>query len=194
MLNLKNIREVKDGIIYLEIEIIDKIFEFLKTGKFNISIYNWSNSVVQKLADFGDFYSGELFNYYKQIIENYIIECKNNINEEDNVNLIDRFLFHTNNIYFLIYQMNKLFHYLERYYLKKNKTLSKVAIKLYKSIVFETFKNNIVEELDKYHIEQKNVDEESNSKIQSIKKIFEDIKLLNPKLIKENNEIKFVEE
>ena len=189
MLNLKNIREVKDGIIYLEIEIIDKIFEFLKTGKFNVSIYNQSNliSVVQKLADFGDFNSGQLFNYYNQLL-------KININEEDNVNLIDRFLFYIKNIYFLIYQMNQLFHYLERYYLKKNKTLSKVAIKLYKSIFFETFKNNIVEELDKYHIEQKNDDEESNSKIQSIKKIFEDIKLLNPKLIKENNEIKFVEE
>ena len=193
----KQINTVKELIIFLENEIICDIFEYLKTGKFQIkiNILSFSYSEIQKISDHGDYQSGTLFKYYKQIIENYIIDCTKKLRLENNNNLIDAFLFHTKNINFLIYWMYKIFRYLDRFYVytKTGTTLSGNAMNLYKSIFYEKFKNQIQNEIDNLK-NAKNDNQESDAKIQSVMKILQDIKLNLPKIIKENNEIKWIED
>ncbi len=193
----KEINTIKELIIFLENEIICDIFEYLKTGKFQIkiNILSFSYSEIQKISDHGDYQSETLFEYYKQIIENYIIDCTKKLSSENNVNLIDAFLFHTKNINFLIYWMYKIFRYLDRFYVynKTGTTLSGNAMNLYKSIFYEKFKNQIQNEIDNLK-NAKNDNQESDAKIQSVMKILQDIKLNLPKIIKENNEIKWIED
>ena len=64
---------------------------------------------------------------------------------------------------------------------------------LYKSIFYEKFKNQIQNEIDNLK-NAKNDNQESDAKIQSVMKILQDIKLNLPKIIKENNEIKWIED
>ena len=193
----KEINTIKELIIFLENEIICDIFEYLKTGKLQIkiNILSFSYSEIQKISDHGDYQSETLFEYYKQIIENYIIDCTKKLSSENNVNLIDAFLFHTKNINFLIYWMYKIFRYLDRFYLynKTGSTLSGHAMNSYKSIFYEKFKNQIQNEIDNLK-NAKNDNQESDAKIQSVMKILQDIKLNLPKIIKENNEIKWIED
>ena len=193
----KQINTIKELIIFLENEIICDIFEYLKTGKFQIkiNILSFSYSEIQKISDHGDYQSETLFEYYKQIIENYIIDCTKKLSSENNVNLIDAFLFHTKNINFLIYWMYKIFRYLDRFYayIKTESTLSGHAMNLYKSIFYEKFKNQIQNEIDNLK-NAKNDNQESDAKIQSVMKILQDTKLNLPKIIKENNEIKWIED
>ena len=193
----KEINTVKELIIFLENEIICDIFEYLKTGKFQIkiNILSFSYSEIQKISDHGVYQTETLFKYYKQIIENYIIDCTKKLSSENNVNLIDAFLFHTKNINFLIYWMYKIFRYLDRFYVytKTGTTLSGNAMNLYKSIFYEKFKNQIQNEIDNLK-NAKNDNQESDAKIQSVMKILQDTKLNLPKIIKENNEIKWIED
>ena len=193
----KQINKDKELIIFLENEIIFDIFEYLKTGKFQIkiNILSFSYSEIQKISDHGDYQSETLFKYYKQIIENYIIDCTKKLSLANNNNLIDAFLFHTKNINFLIYWMYKIFRYLDRFYVynKTGTTLSGNAMNLYKSIFYEKFKNQIQNEIDNLK-NAKNDNQESDAKIQSVMKILQDIKLNLPKIIKENNEIKWIED
>ena len=193
----KEINTIKELIIFLENEIICDIFEYLKTGKLQIkiNILSFSYSEIQKISDYGDYQSETLFKYYKQIIENYIIDCTKKLSSENNVNLIDAFLFHTKNINFLIYWMYKIFRYLDRFYVytKTGTTLSGNAMNLYKSIFYEKFKNQIQNEIDNLK-NAKNDNQESDAKIRSVMKILQDIKLNLPKIIKENNEIKWIED
>ena len=193
----KEINTIKELIIFLENEIICDIFEYLKTGKFQIkiNILSFSYSEIQKISDHGDYQSETLFEYYKQIIENYIIDCTKKLSLANNNNLIDAFLFHTKNINFLIYWMYKIFRYLDRFYVytKTGTTLSGNAMNLYKSIFYEKFKNQIQNEIDNLK-NAKNDNQESDAKIQSVMKILQDIKLNLPKIIKENNEIKWIED
>ena len=197
MINIKEIRKVKDAIIFLENEIMGDLFEYLKTGKFQIkkNILSSSYSIIQIIGDTGDDQSRELFHYYKEIIRNYIIDCSDKLSSKNNTNLIDEFLFHTKNINNLIYWMYKIFQYLDRFHMtaKESTTLSKCAMDLYKTIFYEKFKNQIQNEFDNLK-NTKNNNEESDTKIQSVLKILKDMDLKLPKIIKENNEIKWIED
>ena len=63
---------------------------------------------------------------------------------------------------------------------------------LYKSIFYEEFKNKIQYEINNLENEEKNGNvEETNDKILSTMKILEYLKFEKPKIIKENNEIKW---
>ena len=63
--------------------------------------------------------------------------------------------------------MNRLFGYLDRWYIRfKMKTsLSKIAMKIYKSIFFEKVKNNIFKGIDRLINEERNGNIESGNKI-----------------------------
>ena len=197
MINIKEIRKVKDAIIFLENEIMGDLFEYLKTGKFQIkkNILSSSYSIIQIIGYTDDDQSRELFHYYKEIIRNYIIDCSNKLSSKNNTNLIDEFLFHTKNIYFFMYWMIKVFHFLDCFYTKAKlkDSLSSIAFNLYKSNFYEEFKDNIQDEINNLKNEEKEGNKEASSKIQSIMKIIEDTKLLFPKSIKVENEIKWIE-
>ena len=88
---------IRETVKLLEAGIISEIFEFLKTGKgMNRKVSEYMNAYceVQTEAIRGDSNCEELLQYYTQLIENYIIECKNNLFEEsksNQSNLIDEF-------------------------------------------------------------------------------------------------------
>ena len=58
---------------------------------------------VQLLSDEGDQFSVQLFDYYNTTIKNYILECKNELVSENNINFFDKFSEYVYKINFLIY-------------------------------------------------------------------------------------------
>ena len=158
---------------------------------------NWSfiffnaYTVVETFAGLGDKECQELYDYYNQIIENYIIDCKKKLIEEEKSNLIDGFLFHSKNINFVIYHMQRIFSYLDRFYTiaKVKVSLSKSAMNLYKSIFYEEFKNKIQDEINTLEKEEKIANDELNSKIHRVKEILEEVNLENPKIVVQKRKI-----
>ena len=150
-------------------------------------------TVVIAFADLGNKECQELYDYYNQIIENYIIDCKNKLNDDEKSNIIEGFLFHTKNINFVIYYMQRIFSYLDRFYTiaKAKVSLSKSAMNLYKSIFYEEFKNKIQDEINTLEKEEKNANDELISKIQRVKVILKEVNFENPKIIREKGEIKW---
>ena len=153
-------KDIKTGIKNIEKYMINNIFNYLKNGVFpekNPDDYFYAYVNVQTLSDMGDNYSYDLFQYYNTTIKNYILECKNELTSENNINFIVKFLEFTNKINILIYWMCRVFTYLDRYYLKSVRiTLSESAMNLYKSIFYEEIKNNIFIEVNKLINEDRN--------------------------------------
>ena len=193
---------VRETIIFIETEYVNQIFENIKTGnmnKINKMTYMKVFTRINKETDRGDFQSRELFEYFCQIIENYIIDCKMKLIEESNTNqskLIDGFLFHTKNINYLIYMMILGFLYLGIYYIphRFHKTLFQIAMDLYKSNFYEALKDNIQDGINYLKNEEKNGNEESNEKLKNIMEILEYLKFEKPKIIKEQGKIKWINE
>ena len=102
MINIKEIRKVKDAIIFLDNEIMGDLFEYLKTGKFQIkkNILLSSYSIIQIIGYTNDDQSRELFHYYKEIIRNYIIDCSDKLSSKNNTNLFILF-FPSKKIFYL---------------------------------------------------------------------------------------------
>ena len=199
MKQAKDIKDFKTGRKEIEKEMIKNILEYLKNGVFpNNNPHSYMNAytIVQALSDMGDDKNRELLNYHNQTIENYIIDCKKELSTENNANLIDGFLLHTEHITFLIYWMNRIFCYLDRFYTKqKSKTsLAKHAMNLYNNIFFDEFKTDIFIEVNKLIKEERNGNLESRNKIKSVMKILNDSDLASPKIIKENNRIIWISE
>ena len=135
------IKDIKIAKKELEKEMIKGILEYLRNGTFpNNSPNSYMNAytVVQGMADGGDAESEALFNYHNRTIQGYIEDCSNLIKKESKGQLIDSFIKLTENINFLIYWMNRIFCYLDRFYTKakSKQTLSQNAIKLYKEFFF----------------------------------------------------------
>ena len=192
---------IEDGIKEIEKLMINDIFEYLNNGiaRNNKSSSNYLNclNIVYYFVDSGDAPSKRLLNYHNKTIEDYLNKCAKKLNSE-NINLIDEFLLYTEKINYLIWWMNKIFHYLDRQYNKSrgNFFLSKRAMNIYKSIFLEKLESKIFNEIDKLINEERNGNKniESINKIKKILEIFNYLNLKNPKIIKEKNEIKWVNE
>ena len=200
MKQAKDIKDFKTGKKEIEREMIRNILEYLKNGVFpnnNPNSFMNAYTIVQVLSDMGDDKSQNLFNYHNDTIKNYILDCTIDLRKENNTNLIDSFLHHTENITFLIYWMNRIFCYLDRFFTKtKNskKSLAKSAMNLYKDEFFSEFKSDIFIEVNKLIKEERNGNLESRNKIKSVMKILNDSDLASPKIIKENNRIIWISE
>ena len=185
--------EVKDGVKIIEEEVLNNIFEYLKTGKFKkISNDSYMNAftAINKLADKGDRNCAKLLDYHNRIIEKYIMECKIYLNLENYDNFINKFLEQVEKIYFLIYWMNMIFSYLDRFYTRaKDKiSLAHGAMNIFKSKYFDEIKNDIFIEVDKLINEDRNGNKEPRIKIKKILNILKDFELVYPKIIKINDE------
>ena len=193
------IKDIKTARKELEKEMIKGILEYLRNGTFpNNSPNSYMNAytIVQGMADVGDTESEALFNYHNKTIQGYIEDCSNLIKKESKGQLIDSFSKQTEHINFLIYWMNRIFTYLDRFYTKaKNKhSLSENAISLYRQFFFDPVQTDIYTEVNKLIKEDRNCNIESRPKIKTILKILYDIDLANPKIVKENNKISWVSE
>jgi uncharacterized protein YutE (UPF0331/DUF86 family) len=193
------IKDIKIARKELEKEMIKGILEYLRNGTFpnnNPNSYMNAYTLVQGMADAGDSESEALFNYHNKTIQGYIEDCYNLIRKETKSQLIDSFIKQTENINFLIYWMNRIFTYLDRFFTKaKNKnSLSQNAISLYRQYFFDPIQSDIYIEVNKLIKEDRNCNIESRPKIKTILKILYDIDLDNPKIVKENNKISWVAE
>ena len=197
MTNKDYLRDIKLAKKELSKEMISGINEYVKNGIFpNNSPNSYMNAytIVQSMSDVGDEESSALFEYHNRIIEGFVCECERVLEKESTSTLIDTFLNRTERINFLIYWMNRIFTYLDRFYTKaKNKnTLAKNAINIYKEKLFEPLQNEIYKEVNKLIKEDRNCNLESRPKIKSVLKILYDIDLVNPKIVKENNRISWI--
>ena len=186
---IKDIRVAKKE---LDKEMIKGILEYVRNGIFpNNSPNSYMNAytIVQNMADLGDAESEALFDHYNKTIQKFIEDCYKIVSKETTTQLIDSFIKQTENINFLIYWMNRIFTYLDRFFTKaKNKnSLSQNAIRLYKEYLFNPLEEDIYREVNKLIKEDRNCNLESRPKIKIILKILYDIDLSNPKIMKENN-------
>ena len=87
-----------------------------------------------------------------------------------------------------------IFGYLDRHYLKAKakSSLSKIAMNLYKSKLFEKLKCKIFIEIDRLINEERNGNLESRNKIKKILELFNYLNLEHPQIIKGKNEIKWI--
>ena len=180
----------------LEIKIINGILEYLREGTLpdtNPEIYVYAYTEVFNESNKGELQCESFLNYHNNKIQEYIEECSNILKKESKSQLIDSFIILTEKINFLIYWMNRIFTYLDRYFTSdenKNKnTLSQNAISLYKKYFFDPVQSDIYIEVNKLIKEDRNCNIESRSKIKAILKILNDIDLPNPSIVKENNKI-----
>ena len=176
-------------------EMIDNILHYLKTGIFRQKPNSYMNAyeAVHSMSDEGEKECHELLTYHNQVIEKYIIECKEELNCEKNQNLIDKFLLHTEHINFLIYYMNRIFCYLDRFYTyaKFKKFLANFSMDLYKSNFLEAFKKDIFIAVDELINGERNGSgtDESKAKIKSIIKILDEMNYQKLDITKENYKI-----
>ena len=196
---MSKIRDIKTAKKELEKEMIKGILEYLKNGTFpknSPNSYMNAYTIVQNMADLGDSECESLFKYHNDIILRFIDDSKRSVTKESNVNLIDSVIKHTHNINFLIYWMNRIFTYLDRFYTKaKNKqSLSKNALDLYRDNFFVLLQNDIHREVNKLIKDDRNCNIESRPKIKEILKIINDLDLFSPRIVKENNKISWVPE
>ena len=193
---IKDIRVAKKE---LDKEMIKGILEYVRNGIFpNNSPNSYMNAytIVQNMADLGDNESEALFDHYNKTIQKFIEDCYKIVSKETTTQLIDSFIKQTENINFLIYWLNRIFTYLDRFFTKaKNKnSLSQNAIRLYKEYLFNPLEEDIYREVNKLIKEDRNCNLESRPKIKIILKILYDIDLSNPKIMKENNKISWIQE
>ena len=178
----------------VETEMIKNILEYLKNGVFpNHRPNSYMNAYTAVLVciDSGDEQSQKLLDYHNNTIETYIKECYDEVNKETNINLIDAFIYQTDHITILIYWMNRIFCYLDRFYTKAKvkSTLAKCALNLYKNKFFENLKEKIFTEVNKLIKEDRKGNRDYRPKIKNVMKILRYLDFQNPKIVKENNRI-----
>ena len=193
---INDIKKVKKE---LEKEMIKGILEYVKKGTFpNNSPNSYMNAytLVQNVADLGDSQCEELFKYHNKTIQTFIESCYKKVNKLSGTHFVDSFIKETENINFLIYWMNRIFTYLDRFFTKakmKN-SLSKNALNLYRDYFFTLLQDEIHKEVNKLIKEDRNCNIESRPKIKTMLKVINDLDLVSPKIIKENNKISWIQD
>ena len=190
---IENFDEAKE---LLEKGIISDIINYLKNGIFpKAKSDGFMNAyfIIQTLTDSGDELSKNLIYYHDKTIEDFISSCYDKLADEpDN---LESFLKYTENIYSLIYLMNRIFSYLDRFYTKAKKpkiSLGKGSLKLYYENFFKHFQDKIFKEVNKLIKIDRNGNKEHRMTIEKIMKIFRDLDLEEPIIMKEKNKIFWV--
>ena len=179
----------------LEKEIISDIINYLEKGIFpKAKSDGFMNAyfIVQTLTDSGDVLSKNLIDYHDKTIKDFVSSCNEKLaNDPDNLKL---FLKYTENIYSLIYLMNRIFSYLDRFYTKaKTKiSLGKGSLKLYYEYFFKHFQDKVFKEVNKLIKIDRNGNKEHRMTIEKTMKIFRDLDLEEPIIMKEKNKIFWV--
>ena len=191
MKNVPKKKDFKDVKKEIEEEMIKKILDYLTTGDIEaLSQNNKPNSYMnaytaaQVYADIGDSESQRLFNYHNEKIRAFILECKDKVSVVSNSYIIDAFIQNTKNISFLIYWMNRVFCYLDRFYTKAKKHED----------FFNIFRNNIFIEVNKLIYEDRRGNRESRQRVKIVMKTIKDLDYEFPKIVKENNNIVWIQD
>ena len=192
--NSQGVAQVKKT---LEDLIITGIMEYVKNDVFpknSSDCYMNAYTLVQSKVDSG--IDEALFNYHNEIIREVVDHCYKKVKDKKNIEMVDSFIKQTERINFLIYWMNRIFTYLDRFYTNSHnkRSLSKNAIDIYKNYFFIPLQGEIHKEVNKLIKEDRCCNIEQRPKVKIIMKIISDLDLANPKIIKEHNSIYWVED
>ena len=154
MINKTSFKDFKAAKEEIEKEMINNLLEYLRNGILpnnNPNSYMNAYVAVNDCANEGDNPRRQLLEYHNKTIELYIQDCYNKLIEENTHNLINAFIYYTDHITLLIYWMNIIFGYLDRFFtLTKIKvTLAKSALNIYEQNFFEKIKIDVFIEVDK---------------------------------------------
>ena len=178
----------------IEKEMVNSILQYLKNGIFpknKSKSYMTAYTAVNTCANEGEQQSNLLFQYHNNIIDSYINDCFIQFNKDKNNDIIDSFIYYTDHINTLIYWMNIIFCYLDRFYTvaKIHSSLAKSALNLYKLDFFEHLKNKIFISVNKLIEEDRKGNKEFRQKIKAIMSILHCLDFEYPGIKKENNKI-----
>ena len=177
---------------------IRNLLEFLRNGKIpenNPGSFMNAYTLVVNISRNEDQYP-KLLSYHNSIIEDFLKDCYEIISNEPTEQIIDKFISLTKNINILIYWMKRIFHYLDIHYTKENikKTLFQISMNLYKEHFFGKIQSKIYIELNKLIREDRNGNMEPRPKIKTIIKVLYDIGLQNPIMIREKENINWIQD
>ena len=191
------IKDIPQAKKELEKEMINGIIEYLKYGKVtnnNANSYMNVNKIVYEVANLGYDARKELLAYHKEIISNFVDFSFQKMTKESNVYFIDSLIENTEKINTLIYWMNQIFKYLDRFHEKDKQTLSKNAIEIYTNKFFIPIQNKIYKEVNKLIKDDRNLNTESRPKIKAVLNIIDNLDLYSPQIMKENKKIVWMAE
>ena len=194
-MNVNILNQIKDTI---EKEMVNSILQYLKNGvNLNVGPNSYMNSysIIQKNSELNNQISDCIIEYHNKVIQDFIDYCYLNYEKESKINIIDSFINFTEKINIFIYWMNRIFIYLDRKNLRKNKyphNLAFYALNLYKNHFFDKIQDNIYREVNKFIKEDRMHNFEYMNKIIIIFKIINYLDFNNPMIIKENNTIKWI--
>ena len=191
------IKDIPQAKKELEKEMINGIIEYLKYGKMtnnNANSYMNVNKIVYEVANLGYDARKELLEYHKEIISNFVDFSFQKMTKESNVYFIDSLIENTEKINTLIYWMNQIFKYLDRFHEKDKQTLSKNAIEIYTNKFFIPIQNKIYKEVNKLIKDDRNLNTESRPKIKAVLNIIDNLDLYSPQIMKENKKIVWMAE
>jgi len=186
----KSIKDIKN-------EIIEKYKELVECEKKGIfpGIVFISNiyDIVYYQSSLGDYETECLFNLYTSLISKCIDESFNSIKNAQNSEFLNLFNKQIKKINYIIYNLNKGFNYLDRFYMPdKNKiSLNAHSFNILENNFLELCKDNLSKILLNYFKDNNNLEnEEKSNEIKKILKLMNINKILPKiKLIKKNNEI-----
>ena len=191
------IKDIPQAKKELEKEMINGIIEYLKYGKVtnnNANSYMNVNKIVYEVANLGYDARKELLAYHKEIISNFVDFSFQKMTKESNVYFIDSLIENTEKINTLIYWMNQIFKYLDRFHDKDKQTLSKNAMEIYTNKFFIPIQNKIYKEVNKLIKDDRNLNTESRPKIKAVLNIIDNLDLYSPQIMKENTKIVWMAE
>ena len=191
------IKDIPQAKKELEKEMINGIIEYLKYGKMtnnNANSYMNVNKIVYEVANLGYDARKELLAYHKEIISNFVDFSFQKMTKESNVYFIDSLIENTEKINTLIYWMNQIFKYLDRFHEKDKQTLSKNAMEIYTNKFFIPIQNKIYKEVNKLIKDDRNLNTESRPKIKAVLNIIDNLDLYSPQIMKENKKIVWMAE
>ena len=177
---------------FLEEEIINDIIKYLKDDDISnikpLSYMNAYTKIYQISNDNEEYIIPLLKEYYNKVIKDFIKYSYYMI-KSDNISIIDSFIIYTKKINFIIYWMSRIFSYIN-----KNPRLCIDSITEYKKSFFNKIENKIYNEVNKLIKEDRDGNIEHRPKIKMILKIIDDLDLGNINIIKENNQIIWINE
>ena len=171
----------------------EELLEFQKVGSFpNNSFITDIFKLIYDLCNNGDSSADELYELHSYFIKNTIEDSVNILNKIEEKDFIKNFVKELDKINYIILYFNKLFNYLEKYYIKaKNlKPLNKKSFELFKNGFFLPFKEKLFKNLK--IVDENDLDKKEENDNHNIKKIFTlllCIDMIEPKIEKKNNEI-----
>lgn len=184
--------DVNEGIVQIHEQVVKNVFAFLKTGSFSNKTkesYMVAYTLVYKLSDDERNSSIKLFDYFNSMISDYLNEINSNLSSISDEVIVEVFLQETERANILIHWMRKVFGYLDKFYTKNYKkgSLFYNALKVFNSVLFSPMKERLIKAVNRLidaHRSNKSVE---ISQINGILRIFEQVDMKNPVLVKDEN-------